>query len=266
MGDDDPEKLLDTLVFCFGLNFALRSGKEHRSLRPDMIEYKQLADSKSYLIYNECGSKNNLGGIKDRKVKNKVVKIYSNAANPSRCVVTLYKKYMDLRPANTPGDVLYLQPLCKPLPHCWYQPRPVGHNVLSKTVKKLTDKVGAEGYYTNHSLRRTCATKLFQEGIEEQRIMAITGHRSTDAVQTYKKISAIQEEEASKIIQCTKQILEVKDDEQPPKKLKEKISVAQEEEAIQGSKQRLEVKDEGEQLHKKLKVDKYQYIILVAVQ
>ena len=49
--------------------------------------------------------------------------------------------------------------------------------------------------------------------------MAITGHRSTDAVRTYKKISTVQE--ASKIIQQTKQILEVKDeDEQPPKKLK----------------------------------------------
>ena len=78
------------------------------------------------------------------------VRVYSNVANPSRCVVTLYKKYMALRPANAPCDVFYLPPLRKPLPNCWYQPRLVGHNVLSKTVKKLTSKVGAEGYYTNH--------------------------------------------------------------------------------------------------------------------
>ena len=222
LGDDNPEKLIDTLVYCFGLNFALRSGKEHRNLRPDMIKYQQLADSKSYIIYNESGSKNNSGGIKDRKVQNKAVRVYSNVANPSRCVVTLYKKYMALRPANAPDDVFYLQPLRKPLPNCWYQPRPVGHNVLSKTVKKLTSKVGAEGYYTNHSLRRTCATRLFQEGLDEQRIMAITGHRSTDAVRMYKTISVTQEEEASDILQGTKQILQVKD-EQPPtyKKFKE---------------------------------------------
>lgn len=29
LGDDTPEKLLNTLIYCLGLNLALRSGKEH---------------------------------------------------------------------------------------------------------------------------------------------------------------------------------------------------------------------------------------------
>lgn len=37
LGDNTPERLLNTVVYCFGLHFALRSGQEHRKLRPDML-------------------------------------------------------------------------------------------------------------------------------------------------------------------------------------------------------------------------------------
>ena len=60
--------------------------------------------------------------------------------------------------------------------------------------------MGADVYYTNHSLRCTCATRLFQSGRDEQEIMAITGHRSTDGVRVYKEISHEQEYQLSKII------------------------------------------------------------------
>ena len=35
-------------------------------------------------------------------------------------------------------------------------------------------------YYTKHSIRATTATKLFQEGVDEQLIMSRTGHRSVE--------------------------------------------------------------------------------------
>ena len=38
---DSPPQLLDTLVYCFGLNLALCSGREHRSLKPSMFSFVQ---------------------------------------------------------------------------------------------------------------------------------------------------------------------------------------------------------------------------------
>ncbi len=45
-----------------------------------------------------------------------------------------------------------------------------------------------EGKYTNHSLRATCATRMFEAGIDEQLIKTFTGHKS-DSVCDYKRVN-----------------------------------------------------------------------------
>ena len=132
------------------------------------------------------------------------MKAFANVQNPERCLVRLYTKYMALRPDDAPSSVFYLQPMKCPRPNCWYQSRPVGHNQLSKTVKRLCNKAGMTGYFTNHLLRRTCATRLYQQGADEQLIMSVTGHRSKDGVRMYKEVSHEQQEELNEMIQPTK--------------------------------------------------------------
>ena len=60
---------------------------------------------------------------------------------------------------------------------------------------------GFEGQYSNQSLRRTGATRLFQKGFEEDVVSKHTGHRS-NAVRTciYKEESSEQKEIASKCL------------------------------------------------------------------
>ena len=65
----------------------------------------------------------------------------------------------------------------------------MGHNTLSKVVKTLCEMSGIEGRKTNHSLRATCATRLYNNSVDEQLIMERTGHRSTKAVRAYKRTS-----------------------------------------------------------------------------
>ncbi len=51
LGDDDPKKLLNTMVFCLGLNLALRSGQERR-LSPEMFAIiNGSAESNTCLVY-----------------------------------------------------------------------------------------------------------------------------------------------------------------------------------------------------------------------
>lgn len=82
----------------------------------------------------------------------------------------------------------------------WYKNQPIGVHSLASTVKQLCDRAGVEGYKTNHSLRVTTATRLFQNGADEQLIMEQTGHRSTDGVRAYKRSCPEQAKQLSKVL------------------------------------------------------------------
>ncbi len=64
----------------------------------------------------------------------------------------------------------------------------MGVNQLKKVVKGIMCQGGLEGKYTNHSLRATCMTRMFEAGVDEQLIKSFTGYK-LDAVRDYKKVS-----------------------------------------------------------------------------
>lgn len=66
-----------------------------------------------------------------------------------------------------------------------YGKQMLGVNKLEGLMKEICQKASLTGNYTNHSGKRTCATALYNAGLDEQTIMDRTGHRST-AVRTYK--------------------------------------------------------------------------------
>ena len=82
LGNSSPQVLLDTMVFLCEMYFALRSAQEHRSLQCSQIELFEPQQSPPYLVYNENYSKNNTGGIAQRKIKPKTVTHHANT-NPS---------------------------------------------------------------------------------------------------------------------------------------------------------------------------------------
>ena len=112
LGCDSPVTLLNTMVFLIGKNFLLRSGKEHRALKFSQLTVEDATgDEPEKLIYTSFGEKSNLGGVKHRAMKRKCVEHYANDACPDRCMVHLYKIYVERCPSEAMiKDVFYLAP------------------------------------------------------------------------------------------------------------------------------------------------------------
>ncbi len=72
-----PQVLLNTMLYSIGLNFALRSGDEHRNL---IVEQFELGENEAgeYLKYTENVSKCNQRGLNDYKIPPKTVFAYAS--------------------------------------------------------------------------------------------------------------------------------------------------------------------------------------------
>ena len=153
-----------------------------------------------YLQYVEDVSKSNNGGLAHLRIKNKVVRAYENVEKPQRCPVKLYKKYISHVPLETSDNSFYLRPLQKPKGNIWYYKKAAGRETLGNVVKKVMGNAGFDGHFTNHSLRRSCATNLYDNGVPEQVIQETTGHRSVEGVRAYKRTSSAMKRKMSAIL------------------------------------------------------------------
>ena len=203
LGDHDPDTLLNTMVFVIGKGIALRAVKEHQALRAppfsSQLSFLHDDDGEIFIRYVEdIGLKTNKGGLKHRKVEPKCLDLYA-IENETKCPLHLILKYLSYLPTDRKCQSFYLQPIKKFGPGKWFRDQPVGINRLRETIKDLCHKAGFPGFYSNHSLRSTCATKLYKNNVDEQLIQEVTGHRSL-AVRSYKRTSDSQRKFVSNCI------------------------------------------------------------------
>ena len=195
---DSPQGLLRCVFYYVGKCFCLRGGQEHRDL---CLKQLQRFYEPDRYVYSEHSSKNRQGGFLQSKLEHKTVTIVANSAIGERCPVFLLDKYIKKLPAKV--DFFY----CKPFPSVpaepekpWYYNIPVGRNTLSKMVQEMCAEAGISGKKTNHSLRVTGATSLFEAGVPEKLIQQRTGHRSLESLRMYERVSDNQEMVVSKIL------------------------------------------------------------------
>ena len=152
------------ILFCGGVEqWGLKISQFQRRYGPDLY------------VYVENGSKNNSGA--NLKVKNKVVPVYVNPDNPSRCVVALLDKYLSkLPPTAYEKDIFYMRP--KPLTlvdadSTWYEGIPIGKETLRTMRARMCERAGVERK-SNHSVRATGAMEMFAANVPEKLILSRT--------------------------------------------------------------------------------------------
>ena len=64
----------------------------------------------------------------------------------------------------------------------------------------MTAEAGLEGNFTNHRLRATGTTVLYDAGIPEDIIQKRTGHKSLDALRCYERTTLTQNLEVSNLL------------------------------------------------------------------
>ena len=135
---------------------------------------------------------------------NHTARAYALPEDPSTCVVAIFKEYISRCPDDILKKALYIYPLQRWHGELWFGRSIIGHNALSDMTKKMMQEGGYDGYYTNHSLRVTTVTRLFDENVDTKLIQNQTGHRSS-AVDGYKRVSDVQQQNVSKILQGKRQ-------------------------------------------------------------
>ena len=212
LGEDHPDKLSNTVLHLLGVNCVLCAGDEHYGLRrsggetTSQLSFEENSMNVKCLVYRKDSvTKTDLGGVRDMKKERKIMWI-----KPSRnlccCPVRLVGKYLSLLPKTGSKPNLYLHSLRKTEPNCWYSTNPLGKNKVKNCVSQMLKDAGLDGFFTNHSLRRTAATPLFRAGANVKLIKEVTGHVS-DVVEKYQITSDQQRMQLSSIIQgkCSKE-------------------------------------------------------------
>lgn len=187
LGGDTPERLTRTLFYLNGINFALRGGEEQTKLTINQFQIDSRNGVKC-LIYSPITGKTCNGGLKDRR-KSANERCYFHNENDKLKHVELFEKFLSVRPPNVDRFYLYPSKHWKTTSY-WYTSRPLGKNVTSKMTRLICNEAGIKER-TNHSLRATCATRMFEGKVDEQIIMERTGHTSVMGVRTYKRTSDV---------------------------------------------------------------------------
>ena len=189
-GTSNPTVLQRTLWWIIALHFGFRARDESRRLKwGDVTLEKDPETENDILVWRyERGSKTRQGQDKPYAVR--AFHPTAQATGTERCPVKIYKEFARHRPLemNKPDSPFYLavKHQRKPDDDVWYMRSPLGKNEIGKF---LSTAASLQGRVTNHSVRKTCISRLLDANVSNNFVAQLSGHRNLKSLDAYKSAS-----------------------------------------------------------------------------
>lgn len=119
------------------------------------------------------------------------------ATNGPDCPVTSLKFYLSKLNPDCPAFFQRPKSLTDKNVAVWYCKQAVGRNAIGTFMSVISDKAGLKNRYTNHCIRATTVTRLRDDGVDPQDIVAVTGHRCVASIGAYSKTNLAKRKEMS---------------------------------------------------------------------
>ena len=203
LSSKSPQSLLRAVFYLNGINFVLRGGEEHRKLKISQLSFLDVPnpDSAGEMIrcvqYTEYGSKNRPGGSHQRNQDNKVVTQFAKPELGDKCHVFLLELYLSKLPDSAlQRDIFYMKAKAR-IPDSpgdpWYTDAPLGHNTLGKLLKEILKEGGINvENKSNHSLRSTAISRMYENKVPAKLIMERSGRLSVGGLLSYERTTLAQ--------------------------------------------------------------------------
>ena len=187
------------------LHFGFRARDESRKLKWGDIKVDKDAKGDEMLVWNkERGTKTRTGEkAKDEKRKFPPI---ATATGSSRCPVKLFEMFECYRSdaMKQPGSPFFLaiKRNLTPADAVWYYDPPLGKNKIGEILTKaraILDTNQSAGKISNHSVRKTTVTRLFDNDVDPIFVSQLTGHKRLESLNSYYRASKVQQQQMSNI-------------------------------------------------------------------
>ena len=188
----DPVKLQEFNWFNICFQFGRRGREGWRELKKDHFQINTDTKGHRYLtIILTESTKNNPGGHNQSSQDYSDVRMYEISSNPMDPVAAFEFYLEKLHPENPNLFAKAKKTFMKD--EVWYTKEVIGKNTLANIMKEISRKAGLSKSYTNHCVRASTVTHLYQAGVDTQQICSITKHKNEATLSHY--ISASSDEQ-----------------------------------------------------------------------